>query len=249
MSALPQQYAAHAHLGGSTMGLWDKLKGELIDIIEWTEPSNNDLLAYRFPRYDNEIKMGAKLTVREGQNAAFVNEGQLADVYKPGMYTLETQNMPILSTLKGWKYGFHSPFKAEVYFVNTRQFTDMKWGTQNPVMIRDPEFGPVRLRAFGAFAARITDPAKFLRELVGTDPQFRTEEVQESLRQIIVSRIGAALASAEIPMLDLAAHQGTIGTKLAQALTTELAEVGVAIPKFVIENISLPPEVEAALDK
>src|SRR5437879_4742902 len=213
------------------MGLWDKLKGELIDIIQWTEPSNNDLLAYRFPRYDNEIKMGAKLTVREGQNAAFVSEGQLADIYKPGMYTLETQNMPILSTLKGWKYGFESPFKAEVYFVNTRQFTDMKWGTANPLIVRDAEFGPVRLRAFGAFAARVVDAPKLLRELVGTDPQFRTEEVQEYLRQLIVGQLGAAFAAAEVPLLDLAAQQPAIGAKLATVLTGELANVGIEISK------------------
>src|SRR5215471_7747189 len=160
-----------------TMGLLDKLRGELIDIIEWTEPSHSDVLAYRFPRYDNEIKMGARLTVREGQAAAFVNEGQLADVFAPGMYTLQTQNLPILATLKGWKYGFHSPFKAEVYFISTRQWTDQKWGTQNPVMVRDPEFGPVRLRAFGTYAFKVTDPATFLKELVATDPSFEAYEV------------------------------------------------------------------------
>ena len=155
------------------MGLWDKLRGELIDIIEWTEPSGSELLAYRFPRYQNEIKYGAKLTVREGQSAAFVNEGQLADVYTPGMYTLETQNMPILSTLKGWKYGFHSPFKAEVYFISTKQWTDLKWGTQNPIMLRDPEFGPVRIRAFGSYAMRVSDPGTFLRQLVATGVPVR----------------------------------------------------------------------------
>src|SRR3954464_3558934 len=140
------------------MGLWDKLKGELIDIIEWLDDSR-DTIVYRFPRYENEIKMGAKLTVRESQAAVFVNEGQVADSYAPGMYTLQTQNMPILSTIKGWKYGFNSPFKAEVYFLSPRQFPDMKWGTQNPVIVRDPEFGMVRLRAFGAFSLRVTDPA------------------------------------------------------------------------------------------
>ena len=144
------------------MSLLDKLRGEFIDIIEWTEPSQNEILAYRFPRYNNEIKYGAKLTVREGQAAVFVNEGQIADVYKPGMYTLQTENMPILSTLRGWKYGFNSPFKAEVYFVSTRQWTDQKWGTQNPILYRDPEFGPVRLRAFGNYAFKVTDPGKFL---------------------------------------------------------------------------------------
>jgi membrane protease subunit (stomatin/prohibitin family) len=226
----------------------DKLKGELIDIIEWLDPSR-DTIVWRFPRYENEIKMGAKLVVRESQAAVFVNEGRIADAYPPGMYTLETQNMPILATLKGWKYGFHSPFKAEVYFVNTRQFTDMKWGTQNPVIVRDPEFGMVRLRAFGAFAARVVDPPALLRELAGTDPQFRTEEVQEYLRQMIVGRLGNALAAAHIPMLDLSANQDAIGARLAGVLSEDLASVGIQIPKFIIENISLPPEVEAALDK
>jgi len=221
------------------MGLIDKIKGEFIDIIEWLDPSR-DTIVWRFPRYDNEIKMGAKLTVRESQ---------VADAYPPGMYELQTQNMPILSTLKGWKYGFHSPFKAEVYFINTRQFTDMKWGTANPVIVRDPEFGMVRLRAFGAYSMRVIDPRKLLAELVGTDPMFRTEEVEEYLRQMIVGRLGNALATAEVPMLDLAAHQQNIGERLAQVLTGDLADVGIAIPRFIIENISVPPEVEAALDK
>jgi membrane protease subunit (stomatin/prohibitin family) len=226
----------------------DKIRGEFIDIVEWLDDSR-DTIVWRFPRHDNEIKMGAKLVVRESQTAVFVNEGTIADAFPPGTYTLETQNMPILSTLKGWKYGFHSPFKAEVYFVNTRQFTDMKWGTQNPVIVRDAEFGMVRLRAFGAFAARVVDPPRLLRELVGTDPQFRTEEVQEYLRQMIVGRLGTALATAGVPVLDLAAQQAVIGTKLAGVLTGDLADMGIAIPKFIIENISLPPEVEEALDK
>src|SRR3954462_10749320 len=149
------------------MGIWDKLRGELIDIIEWIDDTR-DTMVYRFARYDNEIKYGAKLVVRESQVAAFVNEGRLADVYHPGTYTLETQNMPILSTLRGWKYGFSSPFKAEVYFVSTKQFTDFKWGTQNPVILRDPEFGMVRLRAFGGFSVRVVDPPALLRELAGT---------------------------------------------------------------------------------
>src|SRR4051794_19905402 len=233
---------------GVRMGLWDKLKGELIDIIEWLDDSR-DTIVWRFPRYDNEIKMGAKLIVRESQVAVFVNEGRIADVFAPGTYTLTTQNMPVLSTLKGWKYGFESPWKAEVYFVSTRQFTDLKWGTQNPVIVRDPEFGAVRLRAFGAFAMRAADPAALLRELVGTDPQFRTEEVQEYLRQLVVSHLGSALASSGVPMLDLAAKQQAIGATLAAVLTDELAPSGLSIPKFIIENISVPPEVEAALDK
>lgn len=230
------------------MGLIDKIKGEFIDIVEWLDDSR-DTIVWRFPRYENEIKMGAKLVVRESQVAVFVNEGQIADAFGPGTYELRTQNMPVLSTLKGWKYGFESPFKAEVYFVNTRQFTDLKWGTANPVIVRDAEFGMVRLRAFGAYSARVVEPRRLLTELVGTDPQFRTEEVSEYLRQMIVGKLGNALATAEVPMLDLAAHQESIGDRLAQVLTADLAEVGIAVPRFIIENISVPPEVEAALDK
>lgn len=226
----------------------DRVRGEFIDIIEWTDDSR-DTLVWRFPRFENEIKMGAKLIVRESQAAVFVNQGRIADVFAPGMHELQTGNLPILSTLQGWKYGFHSPFKAEVYFVTTRQFTDLKWGTQNPVTVRDPEFGMVRLRAFGGYAARVTDPGRLITELAGTDPQFRTEEVEEYLRQLIVGRLGTLLASSGIPMLDLAARQAELGDRLAKALTDELAAThGLSIPKFIIENISLPPEVEQAID-
>ncbi|MBF8192325.1 SPFH domain-containing protein, partial [Nonomuraea sp. K274] len=228
------------------MTLFDKIRGEFIDIVEWLDDSR-DTLVWRFPRYENEIKMGARLVVRESQVAVFVNEGQIADAFTPGTYTLETRNLPILSTLQGWKHGFHSPFKAEVYFVSSRQFADFKWGTQNPIMVRDPEFGPVRLRAFGAYAARVTDAPALLRELAGTDPQFRTEEVEGYLRQLVVGRLAHALAG--VPLLDLAAGQHEMGRRLAEALTADLAGVGLAIPTFTIENISLPPEVERALDK
>jgi membrane protease subunit (stomatin/prohibitin family) len=230
------------------MGLVDKLRGEFIDIVEWLDDSR-DTIVWRFPRYDNEIKMGAKLVVRESQTAVFVNEGQIADAFTPGTYTLQTQNMPVLSTLKGWKYGFNSPFKAEVYFVNTRQFTDMKWGTQNPIIVRDSEFGMVRLRAFGAYSARVIDASKLLRELVGTDPQFRTEEVQEYLRQMIISKLGPALATSGVSVLDMAMHQSEIGNRIAGIISEDLANVGLTVPTFFIENISMPPEVEAALDK
>lgn len=230
------------------MGLLGMIRGEFIDIIEWLDDSR-DTMVWRFPRHDNEIKMGAQLTVRESQVAVFVNEGQIADVFQPGRYRLETNNLPVLSTLQGWKYGFDSPFKAEVYFVNTRLFTDLKWGTQNPVMMRDAEFGVVRLRAFGAYAARIVDPPLFLKELVGTDPQFRTEEVSEYLRQMIISRLGPALAAAGVPAIDLVTRQTEIAATLAAALTKELEPTGVAIPTFLIENISMPREVEEALDK
>lgn len=230
------------------MGLMDRIRGEFIDVVEWMDDTR-DTIVWRFPRHENEIKMGAKLVVREGQTAVFVNEGQIADAFGPGTHTLQTQNMPILSTLKGWKYGFESPFKAEVYFASTRLFTDLKWGTQNPVIVRDAEFGMVRLRAFGGYSARVVDASKLLRELVGTDPQFRTEEVQEYLRQMIVGHLGGALATAGVPMLDLAAQQASIGSRIGGVLSEDLSSVGITIPSFVIENISVPPEVEQALDR
>ncbi|MBX7106497.1 MAG: SPFH domain-containing protein, partial [Gemmataceae bacterium] len=230
------------------MALWDKLRGELIDIVEWTEPNDSQILCYRFPRYNNEIKYGAQLTVREGQAAAFVNEGQLADVYQPGRYKLETANMPILSTIKGWKYGFNSPFKAEVYFVSTKQWTDLKWGTQNPIMMRDAEFGPVRVRAFGTYAMKVTDPATFLRQLVATDPSFEAYEITNQLRNMIVSRIADAIGQAKIPVLDLAGNYEKLGGVLTSRLSSEMAAMGLSITQFYVENISLPPEVEQALD-
>src|SRR5262245_50658014 len=218
------------------MSLLDKLRGEFIDIIEWTEPAQNEILAYRFPRYNNEIKMGAKLTVREGQTACFVNEGQLADVYKPGMYTLETQNMPILSTIKGWKYGFNSPFKAEVYFISMRQWTDQKWGTQNPVMMRDPEFGPVRLRAFGTYTFHVSDAATFLRQLVATDPSFETFEISNQLRNTIVSRFVDALGQSKMPILDLAGNYERMASVALERIRPELAAMGLALKAFYVEN-------------
>lgn len=231
------------------MGLLNKLRGEFIDIIEWTEPSQNDILAYRFPRYNNEIKMGAKLVVREGQEAVFVNEGQIADVFQPGTFTLQTQNMPILSTIKGWKYGFNSPFKAEVYFVSTRQWTDQKWGTQNPIMLRDPEFGPVRIRAFGSYAMKVTDAATFLRQLVATDPSFETYEITNQLRNAIVSKFVDVVGHMKIPMLDLAGNYEKIASMARDRFAPDLASMGLTLTAFYIENISLPPEVEKALDK
>jgi membrane protease subunit (stomatin/prohibitin family) len=230
------------------MGLRDKLRGELVDVIEWLDASR-DTIVWRFARHNNEIKMGARLTVREGQVALFVNEGQVADVFPPGMYTLETQNLPVLSTLRGWKHGFQSPFKAEVYFVSTRQFPDQKWGTQNPILMRDSEFGMVRVRAYGAFSFRVVDPELLLKELVGTDPQFRTDEVGEYLRQQVVARVATALATAGVPVLDLAAHQNDVAARLVDVLSGDLTELGLEIARFVIENVSLPPEVEQALDK
>ncbi len=230
------------------MGLLDSLRSEFIDIVEWTDDTR-DTIVWRFPRHDNEIKNGAKLVVREGQVAVFVNEGTIADVFSPGSYDLVTKNLPVLSTLKGWKYGFDSPFKAEVYFVATRQFTDQKWGTQNPAMMRDPEFGMVRVRAFGTYSFKADDPAVLLRELVGTDPAFKTDEVDEFIRQSVVSRVVSALATSGVAVLDLAAHQNEIADKLATVISEDLKHLGLQLPRFVIENVSLPPEVEAMMDK
>lgn len=230
------------------MGIWDKLKGEFIDIIEWLDDTQ-DTIVYRFERHGNEIKHGAQLTVRESQVAVFVNEGQIADIYEPGMHTLITENMPILSTLRGWKYGFNSPFKAEVYFVNTKRFTDMKWGTMNPVMMRDPDFGVVRVRAFGNYAFRVVQPGTFLKEIAGTDWQFTKDEVAEHLRNQIVSKFPEAVATAGIPVIDLAAHYATLGQRIRDSIAAQLASIGIEVTDFNVENVSVPPEVEAAIDK
>ncbi len=229
------------------MDLWKKLSGELIDIIEWLD-SSRDTLVYRFERYQNEIKNGAKLVVRESQAAVFVNEGQIADIFRPGTYTLETKNLPILATLKGWKYGFNSPFKAEVYFVNTKQFTDLKWGTMNPVMLRDSEFGVVRLRAYGTYAMRVTDPGTLVKEIAGTNAHFTIEGITEQIRNLIVSRFSETLGEIKIPALDLAANYSEAGELVAKQIRPSLANYGMDLTTLLIENISLPPEVEQALD-
>lgn len=230
------------------MGLFDKIRNEFIDIIEWVDLST-DTIVWKFPRYHNEIKMNSKLTVRESQWAVFMNEGAIADVFTPGMYTLTTQNMPLLTTLKGWKYGFNSPFKADVFFVSTRQFVNQKWGTRNPVMLRDAEFGPVRLRAFGSFAFRVKDPGVFIKEIAATNPEFSVEGINEQLRNLAVSRGMDAIAEAKIPVLDLAANYDEVSAKITDKIRSEFNELGLELTKFLIENISLPPEVEAALDK
>lgn len=230
------------------MGLFDKIKGELIDIIQWLDPSN-DTMVYRFERYGNEIKMGAKLVVRESQVAVFISEGKLADVFKPGTHTLETRNMPVLSTLMGWKYGFHSPFKAEIYFISTKRFTDQKWGTKNPIMLRDPEFGPVRIRAFGTYVIRVKDAPTFIREIAGTDGHFTTEEITNQLRNLIVSRFTDIIGESKIPVLDMAANYDELGEYVSQRIHDDFTAYGIEITKMLVENISLPPAVEEALDK
>lgn len=230
------------------MALWDKLKNELVDIIEWLDDSN-DTLAYRFERHQNEIKYGAKLVVREGQMAAFINEGQLADVYKPGTYTLTTQNMPILATLRGWKYGFNSPFKAEVYFVSTRKFTDLKWGTPGPAMMRDKDFGMIRATAFGLYSIRVKDPGVFVKDLVGTDARFTTAEVQENLRGKIGTRIKELMPSLGIPVIELEAKVVEMGNRLREGLTPDFNAMGLELVEVQVQDVGLPEEVEKAIDK
>ena len=230
------------------MALWDKLLGELVDIIEWLDDSK-DTLAYRFERYQNEIKYGAKLVVREGQMAAFINEGKLADVFKPGTYELTTQNMPILATLRGWKYGFNSPFKAEVYFISTRKFTDLKWGTPGPAMMRDKDFGMVRVTGFGIYAVRAKDPAIIIRDLVGTDARFTTDDIQENLRGKIGLRIKELMPSLGIPAIEMEAKVAEMGDKLRERLTPDFGALGLELCEVQVQDIGLPEEVEKAIDK
>ncbi|MCP4747522.1 MAG: SPFH domain-containing protein [Desulfobacteraceae bacterium] len=230
------------------MGLWDKVKGQFIDVIEWTDDTG-DTLVWKFPRGDNEIKNGAQLIVRESQEAVFLHEGELGDVFAPGSAELTTRNIPVLTTLKSWKYGFDSPFKSDIFFVSTRQFTDLKWGTKNPIMMRDAEFGPVRLRAFGSYCIQVNDPGLFIMHIAGTGSWFHTDEITGQLRNILTSRFADALAEAKIPMLDLAANYNEMGDLLLNKLQPEFQAYGVTLTKFLIENISVPQAVEKALDK
>ena len=230
------------------MGIFDFLSGEFIDVIHWTDDTR-DTMVWRFEREDHEIKYGAKLTVREGQAAVFVHEGQLADVFTPGLYMLETNNMPILTTLQHWDHGFRSPFKSEIYFVNTTRFNDLKWGTKNPIIVRDPEFGPVRLRSYGTYSVKVANPGRFLSEIVGTDGEFTMDEISYQIRNIIVQEFSRTIARAQISVLDMAANTRELGKLVGSEIADQLAEYGLAIPELYIENISLPPAVEEVLDK
>jgi len=230
----------------------DKVKeaamNQFIEVIEWLDESKDTLL-YRFPVYQQEIKNGAQLIVRESQTAVFVFEGQVADVFTPGRYTIEGGNTPILSKLGAWKHGFNSPIKSEVYFVNTKQFTDMKWGTSNPIMLRDADFGIVRLRAFGAYSMRVADPAEFIKEIAGTNAKFQTEDIDGQLKRAIVTEFSDALGELKIAALDLAAQYKEIGEAIRAKINEDFKGYGLEVTKFYVENISLPPEVEAAMDK
>jgi len=230
------------------MGLFNTLRSELVDVIEWVDDARHTLV-WRFPRYRNQIKNGARLIVRPGQVAIFVREGKLADVFEPGHHTLSTRNLPILSTLMGWKYGFDSPFMAEVYFVSTKEVTDLKWGTPNPVTLRDEDFGPIRVRAFGNYSLRAVDPQTLVEELVGTDSSFDMDEISELIRAIIISSFSTAVSRSDISVLDLAGSYPAIGEQ-TRATTIERIddEYGLDVPQLVVVNVSLPAEVEKALD-
>lgn len=229
------------------MGIFDeiknKLKHEFIDIVEWLD-TNDDTIVHRFERYQNEIKNAAKLIVREGQAAVFVNEGQLADVFTPGTYTLDTKNLPILATLKGWKYGFNSPFKAEVYFVNTRLFTDEKWGTKNAIMLSDERFGLTEIRAFGTYSFKISDPGKFVVDVVGTDGNFTNYEINEHLKSLIVTRFTDTVGEANLPIELYAANTSELSETCQEVMQPEFGRVGIELEKFYIENVSMPEELK-----
>ncbi|WP_299674935.1 SPFH domain-containing protein [uncultured Dokdonia sp.] len=229
------------------MGLFDKIKekltNEFIDIVEWLDYTD-DTIAHRFERYQNEIKNGAKLIVREGQAAVFVNEGQLADVFTPGTYDLTTQNLPILTTLKGWKYGFNSPFKAEVYFVNTHLFTDEKWGTKNPITLSDERFGLVEIRAFGTYAFKVSNPGKFIVDIVGTDSNFTNFEINEHLKSLIATRFTDTVGEANLPIELYAANTSELSETCQEVMQPEFTSVGISLEKFYIENVSMPEELK-----
>jgi membrane protease subunit (stomatin/prohibitin family) len=230
------------------MSIFDFLSGQFIDVIHWTDDTR-DTMVFRFEREGHEIKYGAKLTVREGQTAVFIHEGQMADVFTPGLYMLETNNMPIMTSLQSWSYGFKSPFKSEIYYVNTNRFTDLKWGTKNPIMLRDPDFGPTRIRAFGTYTVKVKDAGRFMTEIVGTDGEFTTDEVTFQIRNIIVQEFSRTIGSAGIPVLDMAGNTGDLGQMMAEKISGTIDQYGLELPELYIENISLPPAVEAAMDK
>jgi excisionase family DNA binding protein len=231
------------------MALIDFIKKQFIDVIEWLDDSR-DTLSWRFPDEDREIKRGAQLIVRESQVAQFVYLGEFGDAFGPGKHTLTTDNIPVLTNLRSWKYALESPFKADVYYVVTRVFTGNKWGTANPVMMRDADFGVVRLRAYGTYDFRIVDVPRFLKEVAGTDHHFRLDEFADAMRSRIVSVFSDALAGAKIPALDVASRYGELGEALLPLINPVLkSKYGLEMTSFIVENVSVPPEVEQAIDK
>ncbi|WP_411868645.1 SPFH domain-containing protein [Vulcanococcus limneticus] len=231
------------------MTLWEAVRGEFLDVIEWAGEPAPETLVWRFPRRDDAIKLGSQLTVREGQWAVFVNEGRIADSFGPGRYTLETRNLPLLTTLLSLPTAFETPFKAEVYFVATRQFTDLKWGTRHPVILRDPELGPVRLRGYGSYALRIGDPPRLIREVSGSSGHFTVDGISEQLRNLVVTRLADLLGESHHPVLDLAGRYDELAAELRRRLEPEFEGYGISLTTLLIENLTLPPEVEAALDR
>ena len=230
------------------MGFFNSLRAELIDIIEWRD-EDPGVLIHRFDRHDHEIKNNAKLIVRPGQRAVFVNEGTIADCFEPGTYTLSTQNTPILATLKGWKYGFDSPYKAEVYFIKTSEQLDRKWGTPNPVMMRDLDFGIVRLRARGNYAYKIGLKDEMISRFVGSRAEFTTEDIEGQLRTRVISSFSDCIGEMKIPALELAAQYDEIGTAMEGKLAEIFTNLGLDLLTFTLENITLPEEVEKAMDQ
>ncbi len=234
------------------MGIWDKVRetvgNELIEIIEWNNPPK-DTIVHKFPVHNDQIKNNAQLIVRPSQVAVFINEGTIADVFGPGTYSLNTKNLPILATLKGWKYGFESPFKADVFFVKSSEFVNNKWGTQNPIMLRDPEFGPVRIRTYGLYSKKVIDAGAFIKKISGTEKDYTKDDLVEYLRDIVISRFTDVIGESKIPILDMAANYDELGKFIATRITDDFAAYGLQITKIMVENISLPPNVEEALDK
>lgn len=225
------------------MSLFKKLKGELIDIIEFLDPNLNTIV-HRFERFQNEIKNDAKLVVREGQIAVFINEGQLADIFKPGTYTLNTQNLPILTTLQGWKYGFNSPFKAEVYFVSTKNFLDQRWGTKNPIILNDERFGMIEIRSYGTYNFKVSDPGKFIKEIVGTTETFTTDQINEQLRSLIVTRFSDSVGEAQLPVESYAANLNELSQAIFNFMKDDFEMYGIDVTRFLIENVSMPDDIK-----
>jgi len=230
------------------MGLFDFIRGELIEVIDWVE-SGNDVLMHKFPDKDANLKYGAKLTVREAQEALFLDEGKFADHFDPGMYELDTRNIPLLTSLRNWDTGFDSPFKADIYFFSTRTFTDLKWGTQNPIILRDPEFKQVRVKAFGTYFIKIKDTKQFFTQFGGTKKEVRISEIENSLRDIISPKFAEALAEMKVSVLDMVSKYTELGDKILPQLQAEMDPFGIELVKFQVSSTSLPKEVEEFYDK
>lgn len=230
------------------MGLFDFVKKQFIDVIEWTE-GENGVLSFRYPMMDKEIQNGARLTVRESQAALFVNEGKVADLFGPGLFTLNTQTLPILTYLQNWDKFFESPFKSDVFFFSTREQIDQRWGTPNPVIIRDKEYGPIRLRAHGTFSYKIADPKVFFQKICGTREQFTTEELEGQLRSATVASLAQYFGNSPVSFVDMAANQISFSEALKQILIKPFSDYGLEIKTFFVQSISLPEEIQAHLDK